>query len=102
MEEKLDKLIAIAERIVELLEGKDSKKPTIYAPSHLWLTYSEVIALGVSGRTVRNKMRSGEWEGRDAGRRARNGKTLWEIKFSSLPLKLQNRWLQDKQIVKTL
>lgn len=102
MEERLDRLIALTERIVELLEGNGSKKPQILAPSHLWLTYGEVVALGVSGKTVTKKIKNRVWEGRDSGRRARNGKTLWEIKFTSLPEKLRTNWLQDKELVKTV
>lgn len=102
MEEKLDRLIALAERIVELLEGKGGKAPSIYAPSHLWLTYSEVSALGISGTTISTNLRRGKWEWRGTGKNGRNGKLIKEIKFTSLPLKLQNRWLQDKEAVKTV
>lgn len=99
---KLDKLITLSERIVELLESKGVKTPSIYAPSHLWLTYGEVVALGITGRTVTNKIRSGVWEARNTGKNGRNGKPIWEIKFTSLPEELQKRWMKDKEFVKTV
>lgn len=100
MEEKLDKVINLLEKVVALLEGDE--KQELVAPSHLWLTISEVAELGMSKRTVYQKMNKNEWLWRDTGKRGRNGKRVREIKFAYLPDDLKEKWYAKHKVFKPI
>jgi Mu transposase, C-terminal/Bacteriophage Mu transposase len=63
----------------------------------MWISIEEVVMLGRSRRRVEMKLASGEWTSRDSGRRGRNGKPIREVLLTSLPVDLQQAYLQRTQ-----
>ena len=61
----------------------------------MWLTIKQVSELGVTDTWVQRKVRCGEWQSRDTGKRGRNGKPIREVLIASLPSELQQRYLQQ-------
>lgn len=64
----------------------------------MWLTPDEIVELGITDRWVRMKIRSGEWQSRETGRRGRNGKPMREVALASLSPELQLRWAQRSTV----
>lgn len=66
----------------------------------MWLKISEIIELEIyKPRWVRQKVANDEWESRETGERARNGKPIREVKLESLPHDLQIAYLKQVDVL---
>lgn len=66
------------------------------AMADVWLTYPQIVELGVSKATIWRKTRSKEWTSRTGKRMSKSGAPPKEVLLSSLPPDLQARWLQRR------
>lgn len=63
----------------------------------MWITFDLVEELGLTKRWIQKKVAAGEWTARDSAKRGRNGKSVREVLFSSLPAELQWRFHQRQK-----
>lgn len=59
----------------------------------MWLTVEEVMELGISRRSIFQKIASGKWLTFEFGK-SRNGKAVRKIELDSLPEQLQFKWAE--------
>ncbi len=64
----------------------------------MWLSIKEVEEQGIAARTIRHKLKSGEWESRETGERGRNGKPIREVSLESLPHELQLKIVRNHTV----
>jgi hypothetical protein len=62
----------------------------------VWLTYPQIVELGVSEATIWRKTKSGAWASRIGKRLGTRGAPPKEVLLASLPPELQARWLQRR------